>query len=253
MRAGQRGGRAVRAAGEGKADGKDYPVPSRAFGSRVDLLRGGGYNENMDEERIRTHKGQTEEEIREAELRASVPRRRLPQNVITVVLQLVAAALVAASFVIAAKAYEILPDRIGIHFNASGEIDGYGGKGALFIGGGFCAAAFLFMTLGNYIKVRWKINLILPVYVDTLADDDGTRTKIYRLLSVAWNLTLTLFIAAMFFVGLSACRQDKFEWVGFGICLAGCLAAALGSVFVGASVLSRGKEKKEPDDAPPAD
>ena len=48
-------------------------------------------------------------------------------------------------------------------------------------------------------------------------------------------------------------RQDKFEWVGFGICLAGCLAAALGSVFVGASVLSRGKEKREPDDAPPAD
>lgn len=223
-------------------------------GSPVDLLRGGGYNENMDEERTCTQEGQTGEEIEEAKLRASVPRRRLPQNVITVVLQIVAAALVAASFAIAAKAYETLPDTIGIHFNAAGEIDGYGGKGFLFMSGGFCALAFVFMTLGNYVKVCWKINLVVPVYIDTLADDDGTRTKIYRLLSVAWNLTLTLFIAAMFFVGLSACRQDKFEWVGFGICLAGSLAAAFGSVFVGAAILSRGKEKTDSDgDAPPAD
>ena len=120
--------------------------------------------------------------------------------------------------------------------------------------GGFCALAFAFMTLGNYVKVRWKINLVVPVYIDTLADDDGTRAKIYRLLSVAWNLTLTLFIAAMFFVGLSACRQDKFEWVGLGICLAGSLAAAFASVFVGAGILSRGREKTDSDGgAAPAD
>ena len=241
----QCGAKGVRERAERKDCGTGAPLT--CFGA-ADIMK------NMDEERTCTQEGQTGEEIEEAKLRASVPRRRLPQNAITVVLQLVAAALVAASFAIAAKAYEILPDRIGIHFNASGEIDGYGGKGALFIGGGFCAVAFLFMTLGNYIKVRWRINLILPVYIDTLADDDGTRTKIYRLLSVAWNLTLTLFIAAMFFVGLSACRQDKFEWVGFGICLAGSLAAAFGSVFVGAAILSRGREKTDSDgDAPPAD
>lgn len=48
--------------------------------------------------------------------------------------------------------------------------------------------------------------------------------------------------------------QTGFEWVGFGICLAGSLAAAFGSVFVGAAILSRGREKTDSDgDAPPAD
>ena len=90
------------------------------------MLRGGGYNENMDEERTCTQEGQTGEEIEEAKLRASVPRRRLQQNVINVVLQIVAAALVAASIAISAKAYAPLPATIGLPSHAAGAIAVYG-------------------------------------------------------------------------------------------------------------------------------
>lgn len=174
---------------------------------------------------------------------SEISRRRLPQNVLTIFLQIVAAGVVVASFAIAARAYAYLPDEIGVHFDASGTIDGYGGKGFLFLSSGFCTAAFVFMTVGNYVKVRWRINLIVPVYIDALAGDNVTRAKIYRLLSVAWNLTVTFFILAMLFVGISVCMQDRFQWTGFLICLGLSLLTAFGSVFAGAYVLSVGKKK----------
>lgn len=124
-------------------------------------------------------------------------RRRLPQNVLTL---FCIGAITLASvvlFVLSVKAYAELPDTIGIHFGADGKTDLYGNKAMLFM----CPAVSVFFVtvciVSNLVKITWKVNMGVSVYLDDVFTDEESRKKIYKLLSVGLNVTL-LFAQSLF-------------------------------------------------------
>lgn len=130
-------------------------------------------------------------------------RRRLPQNVLTLFCIVAITLASVVLFVLSVKAYTELPDTIGIHFGADGKTDLYGSKAMLFL----CPAVSVFFVaaciLSNVVKITWKVNMGVSVYLDDVFKDEAGREKIYKLLSVGLNVTLLL--AQSLFLLLGCC------------------------------------------------
>ena len=130
-------------------------------------------------------------------------RRRLPQNALTLFCIVAIILASVALFVLSVKAYAELPDTIGIHFGADGKTDLYGSKAMLLM----CPAVSVFFVaaciVSNAVKITWKVNLGVSVYLDDVFKDEDSRKKIYKLLSVGLNVTLLL--AQSLFLLLGCC------------------------------------------------
>jgi Protein of unknown function (DUF1648). len=61
------------------------------------------------------------------------PKLQIPLSGLEIVIELVSGIILIANFVMIVLAWDKLPDTIPSHFNAAGEIDGYGSKSTLFI------------------------------------------------------------------------------------------------------------------------
>jgi uncharacterized membrane protein len=127
---------------------------------------------------------------------------------------LVQLALIAAMFLAAAIAWPYAPERMPIHWNLQGEVDGYGGK---FVG----LLLLPLVALGLYALL-----LVLPRI------DPGYAN--YRSFAGAYNLirvTLVVFLAAIYAVTVAAAFGRAVD-VGTIVTLgAGALFVVLGSVM----------------------
>lgn len=169
-------------------------------------------------------------------------RRRLKYNAVSLIADIGIAALVTAMFALAIKAHAELPERIGIHFSVTGEADGFGGKNFLFLTPSLGIITAIPALILNIVKLRWSINLIVPVYLDTIAGGKAYESLL-KIMSAGVNVFI-LFINAMFFHATYAmCKQEKlniglyFSWIGM----------ALGTVFVClvAGAIAADRAKKE--------
>ena len=184
-----------------------------------------------------------DEKIYSTESVGVVPRkRRLKYNAVSLIADTGIAALVAAMFILAAKAHAELPDRIGIHFSVTGEADGFGSKDFLFFAPSLGALTAIVLTILNTVRLRWSINLVVPVYLDTLAGGKAC-DALLKIMSAGINVAI-LFVDAMLFQATYAtCKQETlniglyFAWIGM----------ALGTVFVclGVGAIAVGRAKKE--------
>lgn len=171
-------------------------------------------------------------------------KRRLKYNVVSFIADIGIVALITAMFVLAAMAYEDLPNIIGIHFNIEGEADGFGDKGFLFLLPGMGALFGAIALIVNLVKARWSINLLVPVFLDTLATGK-TLEKLLKIMSASVNITI-LFLNAMFLQATYAMAKQQRLVIGvyFGW-LAAILVTVIGAVLVGAYVVSKGKAEEK--------
>ena len=96
----------------------------------------------------------------------------------------------------------------------------------------------------NLVKARWSINLLVPVFLDTLATGK-TLEKLLKIMSASVNITI-LFLNAMFFQATYAMAKQQRLVIGvyFGW-LAAILVTVIGAVLVGAYVVSKGKAEEK--------
>ena len=130
-------------------------------------------------------------------------------------LELVQLGLIAVMFLIAASAWAVAPERIPIHWNLQGEVDGYGGK---FVG----LLLLPLMAFGLY----WML-LLLP-RLDPGKANYESFAKVYGLIRV----TVIVFMAGLYAVTVLAALGyaiDMSMVVGVGV---GLLMAILGN-FMG--------------------
>ena len=143
-----------------------------------------------------------------------------------------------AMWAIAAKEYASLPEVIGIHFGMDGTADGFGGKGFVFLMPAFSTVMSALAVLANTIKLRWSINLVVPVYLDTLAEGKDYE-KLLKIMSAGVNITILLMVAMFFQAAYSIAMQTKivmwlyFGWIGLiVITVFACLAAGFAVVKI---------------------
>lgn len=159
-------------------------------------------------------------------------RRRLKYNVVSLIADIGIAALITAMFVLAAEAYSDLPDIIGIHFNINGEADGFGNKGFLFLLPGLGAFFGLLALVLNLVKARWSINLVVPVFLDTLVKGKAL-DKLLAIMSAAVNIALLL-MNAMFFQATYAMANSQSLAIGVYLgWLGGIVVTVVVSVLAG--------------------
>lgn len=124
-------------------------------------------------------------------------------------------ALIALMFVVAAVSWPYVPDRLPVHWNLQGEVDGYGGKFA-----GLLLVPIITLGLYALLLVLPKID---PGYVN------------YRNFAGAYNvirIALVVFLAALYAV-IVAVAWGRMIDVGMLVTLGvGALLVVLGSVMV---------------------
>ena len=115
---------------------------------------------------------------------------------------------IAAMFVIGALCWTHVPDRIAVHWNIHGEVDGYGGK--------FTGLVLLpLVTLGMYVLL-----LVLPAF------DPGRAN--YPSFAGAYNairLTLTLFLSCIYIVSVLVA-------LGYQVNMTTVVGLAMGLLFI---------------------
>ena len=165
-------------------------------------------------------------------------KRRLVYNAVSFIADLGIVALLIAMWAIAAKEYASLPEVIGIHFGMDGTADGFGGKGFVFLMPAFSTVMSALAVLANTIKLRWSINLVVPVYLDTLAEGKDYE-KLLKIMSAGVNITILLMVAMFFQAAYSIATQTKivmwlyFGWIGLiVITVFACLAAGFAVVKI---------------------
>ena len=165
-------------------------------------------------------------------------KRRLVYNPVSFIADLGIVALLAAMWAISAREYSSLPDIIGIHFGVDGTADGFGGKGFVFLMPAISTVAAALAALINTIKLRWSVNLVVPVYLDTLAKGKDYE-KLLKIMSVGVNITLLLMVAMFFQAAYAIAMQVRivmwlyFGWIGLiVITVFACLAAGVAVVKI---------------------
>lgn len=128
-----------------------------------------------------------------------VEKRRLKYNCISFIFDISSIILLIVMLVLALNAFNALPDRIGIHFDANGNIDGYGDKSMLFTLIYVSGAIYILCSIMHFIKIRWIINIGLPVYIDTLLNNTKHKDCMYKGFSIFVSL-LNLCLIQLFFV-----------------------------------------------------
>lgn len=77
--------------------------------------------------------------------------------------------LTLAALAVAAVVYQQLPERVPIHWNIHGEVDGYGGRGSIFLMPGFMAAMLgLFAVLPWLSPKRFEVDTFKSAYMAIL-------------------------------------------------------------------------------------
>lgn len=147
-------------------------------------------------------------------------RRRLPHNAFTLLCIVCIIASAVALFVLSVRAYISLPETIGIHFGADGKTDLYGSKAMLFM----CPAVSTFFAVtcivSNVVKITWKVNMGLTVYIDDVFKDEVSRKKIYKLLSAGINVTLLVVQSLFLLLGCCMALQISVPFVAMWIIVA---------------------------------
>lgn len=174
-------------------------------------------------------------------------RRRLGLNPVSAVILLASVGMAVAMFVRSAEAYRVLPDVIGIHFNAAGEIDGYGGKGNLWVLPSIAAAFVLLAILLHLVKIRWAINLGLPVYLDTLIVGKRSEKAIYALMSVGIGLVIGMMTAAFFLANEAMIAQKPLNFLLMIGLILSVIPITIVCVALGARIIRRERaEQRKP-------
>lgn len=169
----------------------------------------------------------------EENVSAPAVKRRLVYNAVSFLADLGIVALLVAMWAIAIREYSSLPEIIGIHFGLNGEADGFGGKGFVFLMPALSTAVAAFAALMNSVKMRWSINLVVPVYLDTVAEGKEYE-KLLKIMSGGVNITLLLMVAMFFQAAYSIAMQVRIVmwlylgWIGLiVVTVFACVAAGI--------------------------
>lgn len=172
----------------------------------------------------------------EENVTAPAVKRRLVYNAVSFIADLGIVALLVAMWAIIIREYSSLPETIGIHFGLNGEADGFGSKGFVFLMPALSTATAALAVLLNTVKIRWSINLVVPVYLDTVAECKEYE-KLLKIMSVGVNITLLLMVAMFFQAAYSIAMQLRivmwlyFGWIGLiAVTVFACLAAGIAVV-----------------------
>lgn len=170
-------------------------------------------------------------------------RRRLPQNVFTALCMLAVTASAVVLFVLSIKAYLGLPDTIGIHFGADGEIDLQGSKAMLFMCPAVSVLFAVTSVVSNCVKMTWRVNMGVSVYIDDVFKDEDDREKIYKLLSVGLNVTLLAAQSLFVLLGCCMALQVAVPAAAMWIIVAVIVVAPCAFTVVGFVMAGKIKEK----------
>lgn len=175
---------------------------------------------------------------------AEILRRRLPLHPISILVLAVALGVIIYMFVLCGMRYSQLPDTIGIHYSAHGEIDGWGPRSMVFVMPSIAAATFAIGLLVHAIKIRWSINLIVPVYLDTFCEDPKHRRKVYQLLAIGIDTTLTCIVAAFAAGGWYTAWLLPLNMAVYGSLIGGAVAVPFVFLGVGIAMVSRFRKEE---------
>ena len=169
----------------------------------------------------------------EENVTAPAVKRRLVYNAVSFIADLGIVAFLVAMWAIAIREYSSLPEVIGIHFGLNGEADGFGGKGFVFLMPALSTAAAASAILFNSVKMRWSINLVVPVYLDTVAEGKEYE-KLLKIMSIGVNITILLIVAMFFQAAYSVAMQVRIVmwlylgWIGLiVVTVFACVAAGI--------------------------
>lgn len=123
--------------------------------------------------------------------------------------------LIGAMLIIAALAWPQLPDRLPIHWNIHGEIDGWGSK-------------FMGLLLFPCIMVGLYALLVVVPFIDPGRANYKNFEKSYGIIRIALMAFMTVFYCAIVYVGFG----HKLNMTSFVFPLAGVLLMVLGN-FMG--------------------
>lgn len=167
----------------------------------------------------------------EKQERMKIPKKRLPYTSINLICDLLTLSLIIYMFVIANKAFQELPDLIGTHFNAIGEIDGYGSKEILFISPISATVLAVLLSIFNIIKIRWYVNFGDSYPIEYIAVNEEHKEFIYKSLSNCIAMMKVFFAIMMLDPLLSTANQKFTGFVLFGISI-GCFIATPIVMFI---------------------
>lgn len=146
-----------------------------------------------------------------------IRKRKLPYNIFNFVIDAVTLSFILYMFIRIWLSYDSLPNVIGIHFNFSGVIDGYGSKNLLFISPCVSLGLSLILAILQCLRIRWYINIGLPVPLESVAVNEKHARFIYITFSVGLSLMRLFFTLMMFDSFLSMINQKFTKIIIFGV------------------------------------
>ena len=88
---------------------------------------------------------------------------KLPHTIPQKVLEILTLVLLLAQFLAPLLLWNRLPDPMPTHYNAAGEIDGWGGRGTVFVMAGFSLFVWLLLSVVNRLNPRsWNLPFTVP-------------------------------------------------------------------------------------------
>lgn len=160
-----------------------------------------------------------------------IKKRRLPYTLTNVLLDIVTLSIILYMYINTALIYNSLPDEIGIHFNGSGQIDGYGSKNQLFVLPSIVSGLTMLTSIFHFVKIRWYINLGLPVPIENLAVSEEHARYIYKALSVVLAVMKLSFCCMMIEPYYSLVKQEFVGFVIFWLAIAVFVLAPFIGIF----------------------
>lgn len=119
------------------------------------------------------------------------------------------AAVIITIFIYAVYQFESLPDRIPTHFNAQGEVDGWGGKSTVFILPGISAVSFILLYF--LTKIPHLFNL--PV---TITEENAPHIySLARTMMAVFNFEIVLIFSYATWSTIQAAQESPTLGMGF--------------------------------------
>lgn len=162
--------------------------------------------------------------------KAKIAKRRLKYNWINLIFDAISIAMIITLLTVILIEYPKLPDIIATHYNSAGVADGWGSKNQIFMHLGLMLGFFALFSILQIIKVRWMINLGLPVYVDTFVDFPVNKDKLYKLMSVGISVFRVLVLQIFFVLGYFHATQSSMK-ISIGVIM-GCVGTMLVGLIV---------------------
>ena len=80
----------------------------------------------------------------------------MKMRIIDIIVHVLCLLLIIASLAVVILAWRELPEQIPTHFGFNGEIDGYGGKGTVFLMPGIMVVSYILMTVVEFFPGTWN-------------------------------------------------------------------------------------------------